>query len=114
MPNLAAWVRTGSHTTSSSHPDWSAQTGAAVSEILHGSNHDILGFRWYEKDRDHITRVSHPSDAVEVQRRHPAGRGLLAGGGAGRGNLFTGDAEHVSLTMSSLAFVVPRGSRRER
>src|SRR4051794_31243800 len=114
MPNLAAWLRSGSHTMTSWHTDWSSQTGAAVSGILHGSNHDILGFRWYEKDRDHITRVSHPVDAVEVERRHSDGRGLLAPDGAGRGNLFTGDAAHVSLTMSSLAHVVPAASRRAR
>ena len=75
MPNLAAWLRSGSHTMTSWHTDWSSQTGAAVSGILHGSNHDILGFRWYEKDRDHITRVSHPVDAAEVERRHSDGRG---------------------------------------
>ena len=107
MPTLAAWLRSGSHALTSWHTDWSSQTGAAVSGILHGSNHDILGFRWYEKDRDHITRVSRPVDAAEVERRHSDGRGLLAGDGAGRGNLFTGDAAHVSLTMSSLAHVVP-------
>jgi hypothetical protein len=95
------------------HTDWSSQTGASVGAILQGSNYDILGFRWYEKDRDHVIRVSRPTDAVEVERRHSDGRGLLAGGGAGRGNLFTGDARHVSLTMSSLAFV-PARARRER
>jgi uncharacterized membrane protein YvlD (DUF360 family) len=114
MPHLAAWLRSGSHTMTSWHTDWSSQTGAAVSGILHGSNYDILGFRWYEKDRDHITRVSHPVDAAEVERRHSDGRGLLAGDGASRGNLFTGDAAHISLTMSSLAHVVPAGSRRKR
>jgi len=114
MPNLAAWIRSGSHTMTSWHTDWSSQTGAAVSGILHGSNHDILGFRWYEKDRDHITRVSHPVDAAEVERRHSDGRGLLAIDGASRGNLFTGDAAHISLTMSSLAHLVPAASRRQR
>jgi uncharacterized membrane protein YvlD (DUF360 family) len=114
MPNLAAWLRSGSHAMTSWHTDWSSQTGAAVAGILHGSNHDILGFRWYEKDRDHITRVSHPVDAAEVERRHSDGRGLLAGDGASRGNLFTGDAAHISLTMSSLSHVVPAGSRRQR
>ena len=114
MPHLAAWLRSGSHTMTSWHTDWSSQTGSAVSGILHGSNHDILGFRWYEKDRDHITRVSHPVDAAEVERRHSDGRGLLAGDGASRGNLFTGDAAHISLTMSSLSHVVPAASRRER
>jgi uncharacterized membrane protein YvlD (DUF360 family) len=114
MPTLAAWLRSGSHVLTSWHTDWSSQTGASVCGILHGSNHDILGFRWYEKERDHVVRVSHPVDAAEVERRHSDGRGLLAGGGASRGNLFTGDARFVSLTMSSLAHVVPRGSRRQR
>jgi uncharacterized membrane protein YvlD (DUF360 family) len=114
MPHLAAWLRSGSHTLTSWHTDWSSQTGSAVSGILHGSNHDILGFRWYEKDRDHITRVSSPVDAAEVERRHSDGRGLLAGDGASRGNLFTGDAAHISLTMSSLSHVVPARSRRRR
>ena len=114
MPHLAAWLRSGSHTMTTWHTDWSSQTGAAVSGILFGSNHDILGFRWYEKDRDHVTRVSSPVDAAEVERRHSDGRGLLAGDGASRGNLFTGDAAHISLTMSSLSHVVPARSRRQR
>ena len=114
MPHLAAWLRSGSHTMTSWHTDWSSQTGSAVSGILHGSNHDILGFRWYEKERDHITRVSSPADAAEVERRHSDGRGLLAGDGASRGNLFTGDAAHISLTMSSLAHVVAARKRRQR
>ncbi|WP_369132341.1 phage holin family protein [Modestobacter sp. I12A-02662] len=114
MPTFAAWLRAESHVLRSWHTDWSSQTGASVCGILQGSNHDILGFRWYEKDRDAVVAVSHPVDAAEVERRHSDGRGLLAGGGAGRGNLFTGDAPHVSLTMSSIAVVVPRRSRRER
>jgi uncharacterized membrane protein YvlD (DUF360 family) len=114
MPTLAGWLRSGSHVLTSWHTDWSSQTGASVCGILHGSTYDILGFRWYEKDTDHVVRVSHPADAVEVERRHSDGRGLLAGGGAGRGNLFTGDAAHVSLTMSSIAHVTPRRARRVR
>jgi uncharacterized membrane protein YvlD (DUF360 family) len=114
MPNLAAWLRTGSHAMTSWHTDWSSQTGAAVSGILHGSNHDVFGFRWYDKTEDRIVRVSSPSDAAAIERRLSDGRGLLAGGGAGRGNLFTGDAAHVSLTMSSLSYVVPARARRTR
>jgi hypothetical protein len=96
------------------HTDWSSQTGASQSGILQGSNDDVPGFRWYEKERDRIVAVSRPEDAAEIERRHSDGRGLLAGDGAGRGNLFTGDAAHVSLTMSSLAVVVAKGSRRAR
>ncbi|MGK5169796.1 phage holin family protein [Geodermatophilus sp. CPCC 205761] len=114
MPNLAAWLRAGTHTLTSWHTDWSSQTGAAVCGILHGSNWDIPGFRWYDKERDRIVRVSSPHDASALERAHSDGRGLLSGGGASRGNLFTGDAAHVSLTMSSLAHVVPASSRRTR
>ncbi len=114
MPTLAAWLRAGSHALTSWHTDWSSQTGASVCGILHGDNHDVVGFRWYEKDRDRVVSVSHPEDAALVEARHSDGKGLLSGDGAGRGNLFTGDARHVSLTMSSLAVVVPKGSRRER
>lgn len=114
MPTLAAWLRGRDHVLRSWHTDWSSQTGASQCGILHGSNHDIVGFRWYEKESDRVLAVSHPEDAAEVERRHSDGRGLLAPDGAGRGNLFTGDARHVSLTMSSLAVVVGRGSRRAR
>ncbi|MGY1749278.1 phage holin family protein [Modestobacter sp. SYSU DS0511] len=114
MPTLAAWLRADSHVLRSWHTDWSSQTGASVCGILQGSNDDVLGFRWYDKERGRVVAVSRPEDAADIERRHSNGRGLLAGDGAGRGNLFTGDAPHVSLTMSSLAVVVPSGSRRER
>jgi uncharacterized membrane protein YvlD (DUF360 family) len=116
MPTLARWLAEGSHTLTSWHCDWSSQTGASVCGILHGHNDDILGFRWYEKDRDHIMACAHPEDAAEIERRHSDGRGLLAIDGAGRGNLFTGDAPHVSLTMSAvpvLAGKARRGLRRD-
>jgi uncharacterized membrane protein YvlD (DUF360 family) len=114
MPTLAAWLTGGGHVLSSWHTDWSSQTGASVCGVLHGSNHDILGFRWYEKDRDHVMACAHPRDAAEIERRHSDGRGLLAVDGAARGNLFTGDAPHHSLTMSSVAGLVPRDRRRKR
>jgi uncharacterized membrane protein YvlD (DUF360 family) len=111
MPTLAAWLAEDSHALTRWHTDWSSQTGASVCGILHGSNHDILGFRWYEKDRDHVMACAHPTDAAEIERRHSDGRGLLSGDGASRGNLFSGDADHVSLTMSSIPVLVPKGLR---
>jgi uncharacterized membrane protein YvlD (DUF360 family) len=114
MPTLAAWLRAGSHVLRPWHTDWSSQTGASQSGILQGSNEGVLGFRWYDKGQDDVVTVSSPQDAAAIERRLSDGRGLLAGDGAGRGNLFTGDAAHVSLTMSSLAVVVARTSRRER
>jgi uncharacterized membrane protein YvlD (DUF360 family) len=112
MPSVARLLDSGSHCLTEWHTDWSSQTGASVCGILHGRNDDILGFRWYEKDRDHVMACSSPEDAAEIERRHSDGRGLLAVDGASRGNLFTGDAPHVSLTMSALPLLT--GARRRR
>ncbi len=106
------WLDSGSHRVTEWYTDWSSQTGASVCGILHGDNSDILGFRWYEKDRDHVMACSHPEDAAEIERRHSDGRGLLAVDGAARGNLFTGDAPHVSLTMSALPVLAGPARRR--
>ncbi len=114
MPTFARWLAEDSHALTPWHTDWSSQTGASVCGILHGSNHDILGFRWYEKDRDHVMACAHPTDAAEIERRHSDGRGLLSDDGASRGNLFSGDAAHVSLTMSSIPVLVPRKLLRRR
>ncbi|MDT7699758.1 MAG: hypothetical protein QOJ30_2083 [Pseudonocardiales bacterium] len=114
MPTLARWIAEGSHGLTSWHTDWSSQTGASVAGILHGSNHDILGFRWYEKDRDHVMACAHSADAAEIERRHSNGRGLLAVDGAARGNLFTGDAPHYSLTMSTVTFLGGHHSARRK
>ncbi|ATY09916.1 hypothetical protein CU254_05170 [Amycolatopsis sp. AA4] len=114
MPTFAKWLSEGTHSLTRWHTDWSSQTGASVCGILHGSNHDILGFRWYEKDRDHVMACAHPADAAEIERRHSDGRGLLSIGGASHGNLFSGDAPHVSLTMSSVPVLTPRKRRRDR
>ncbi|MCT2581510.1 phage holin family protein [Actinophytocola gossypii] len=112
LPTLARWLAEGSHVLTDWHCDWSSQTGASVCGLLHGSNDDILGFRWYEKDRDHVMACANPADAAEIERRHSDGRGLLAGGGAARGGLFTGDATHASLTMSAVPLLTPASPRR--
>ncbi|GAB1516026.1 phage holin family protein [Actinophytocola sp. KF-1] len=112
LPTLARWLSDGSHVLTDWHCDWSSQTGASVCGLLHGSNDDILGFRWYEKDRDHVMACAHPTDAAEIERRHSNGQGLLANGGAARGGLFTGDADHTSLTMSAVPILTK--SHRER
>jgi uncharacterized membrane protein YvlD (DUF360 family) len=114
MPTFASWLASGTHALTDWHCDWSSQTGASVCGILHGSNDDILGFRWYEKDRDHVMACAHPEDAAEIERRHSDGRGLLAVDGAAHGNLFTGDAPHVSLTMSAVPLLAGKARRGRR
>jgi len=45
---------------------------------------------------------SAPADCAELERRHATGVGLLTDGGASRGNLLSGEAEHVILTVSRM------------
>jgi uncharacterized membrane protein YvlD (DUF360 family) len=100
-PNLAAWLRSGSHRLRRWETDWSSQTGACQAGLLHGSNDDMPAFRWWEKDRDAAIVTNHPRDAEELERRHSNGHGLLHADGASRANLLSGDAPHSMLTMST-------------
>ena len=100
-PNLAAWLRSGSHILQRWETDWSSQTGACQAGLLHGDNEDMPAFRWWEKDRDAAIVTNHPRDAEELERRHSNGHGLLHADGASRANILSGDAPHSMLTMST-------------
>jgi uncharacterized membrane protein YvlD (DUF360 family) len=101
-PTLARWLRDGTHRLARWETDWSSQTGACQAGLLHGNNHDMPAFRWWEKDRGTPIVTNHPRDAEELERRHSDGRGLLHAGGASRANILSGDAEHSMLTMSTV------------
>jgi uncharacterized membrane protein YvlD (DUF360 family) len=101
-PNMARWLADGSHRFAEWETDLSSQTGASQSGILLGSNDDIPAFRWVEKESAKLVACSGPPDCAEIERRHASGRGLLADGGASRGNLLSGEAEHVILTVSRM------------
>ena len=45
---------------------------------------------------------SRPADCAEIEHRLSTGVGLLRDGGASRGNLLSGEAEHLILTVSRL------------
>lgn len=99
------------------HPwrtDWSSQTGASQLGILHGSNHGVPAFRWYEKDSREVVVCNRPTSAVELQRRavaHAGHGGLLTADGASRGNLFSGGADEQALVLS---IATKRRSRENR
>ena len=101
-PTMARWISEGSHRLMPWECDLSSQTGASQAGLLLGSNHDMPAFRWYEKESGRTMVSNHSRDAVEIERRHSDGGGLLAVGGASRGNMFSGDAPHCSATMSVL------------
>ena len=99
-PTMGRWLEEGSHHLVEWETDLSSQTGASQAGILLGSNDDIPAFRWVEKETATLMVCSNPADCEEIERRHRVGRGLLANGGASRGNLLSGEADHVILTAS--------------
>ncbi len=101
-PNLARWMAEDGYRLVEWEPDLSSQTGASQAGILLGSNDDIPAFRWVEKETGKLMTCSAPPDCAEIERRHSTGIGLLADGGASRGNLLSGDADEVILTVSRM------------
>lgn len=101
-PTLSRWIREGTHHLAGWETDWSSQTGACQAGLLHGNNHDMPAFRWWEKDRGAPIVTNHPKDAEELERRHSDGRGLLHEDGSSRANILSGDAVHSMLTMSTV------------
>ncbi len=101
-PTMARWLVEGSHRFAEWETDLSSQTGASQAGILLGSNDDIPAFRWVEKETARLVACSGPPDCAEIERRHASGQGLLADGGASRGNLLSGEADHVILTVSRM------------
>jgi uncharacterized membrane protein YvlD (DUF360 family) len=102
-PQMASWLERGSHRLDEWEPDLSSQTGASQAGILLGSNEDIPAFRWVEKATGKVMTCSSPEDCAEIERRLANGNGLLTDNGASRGNLFSGEADAVILTVSRMS-----------
>jgi uncharacterized membrane protein YvlD (DUF360 family) len=98
---MARWLADDTHRFVEWETDLSSQTGASQAGILLGSNEDIPAFRWVEKERGVTMACSAPDDCAAIEARL-AGDGLLRDGGASRGNLLSGEAEHLILTVSRL------------
>ena len=101
-PNMARWVAEGTHGLTEWETDLSSQTGASQAGILLGSNDDIPAFRWVDKESGTLTACSAPADCARIERDRATGIGLLVDGGASRGNLLSGEAEEVILTVSRM------------
>ncbi|GGZ04921.1 membrane protein [Streptomyces poonensis] len=108
MPTVAGWLGhdgagPATHRLTPWRTDWSSQTGSSQLGILHGTNHDVPAFRWYEKETREVMVCNRPSSASELQRRaveRTGDGGLLTAGGASRGNLFSGGAGQLALVLS--------------
>jgi uncharacterized membrane protein YvlD (DUF360 family) len=101
-PAMARWMEENGYRLTEWETDLSSQTGASQAGILLGSNEDIPAFRWVEKETGTMMVCSSPQDCAEIERRHSTGVGLLADGGASRGNLLSGEADETILTVSRM------------
>jgi len=99
---MARWLAEGTHALAEWETDLSSQTGASQAGILLGSNDDIPAFRWVDKETGLLTACSAPDDCARIERERATGIGLLANGGSSRGNLLSGEAEEVILTVSRM------------
>ncbi|MFF0740012.1 alkaline phosphatase family protein [Streptomyces sp. NPDC004111] len=120
MPTVAGLVeppgdRLPTHRLTPWYTDWSSQTGASQLGILHGTNHDVPAFRWYEKESGRTMVCSSPVSTAELQRRaieRTGDGGLLSYDGASRGNLFSGGADQLALVLSIAARRGPNNRSR--
>jgi hypothetical protein len=79
-----------------------ATTPASQLGILYGDNHDVPGFRWFEKDTRSLQITKSASVCADLEKRVAAGhRGVLRHGSS-YCNMFSGDAESSTLTLSRL------------
>ena len=49
-------------------------------------------FRWVVKSTGELVVLNHPKSAIQIERKHSDGNGLLANNGSSYANLFTGDS----------------------
>ncbi|HEY7707363.1 MAG TPA: phage holin family protein [Gaiellaceae bacterium] len=101
-PTMARWLSEDTHRIVEWETDLSSQTGASQAGILLGSNEDIPAFRWVEKETGTLVACSAPDDCARIEQARSTGNGLLADGGSSRGNLLSGEAEEVILTVSRI------------
>ena len=101
-PTLERWLANESHVLTEWEPDLSSQTSASQAGILLGSNANIPAFRWYDRKLRRVIVSNTARDSEWIEARHSRGVGLLAGTGASRGNLVSGDAPDSFLTFSTV------------
>ncbi len=101
-PTMERWLAEGSHVLTEWEPDLSSQTSASQAGILLGSNANIPAFRWYDRELRRVIVSNSARDSEWIEARHSTGQGLLAGTGASRGNLVSGDAPDSFLTFSTV------------
>ena len=101
-PAMARWLAEDTHRLAEWETDLSSQTGASQAGILLGSNEDIPAFRWVEKETGRMMTCSAPPTARRSSAGTRPGSACSTDGGASRGNLLSGEADDVILTVSRM------------
>ncbi len=102
MPTAKRWLESGAYGITAWEPDLSSQTSASQAGILLGSNEGIPAFRWWDKPSGTLMVSSKMATARALEQQLSTGDGLLAGGGASRWNIFSGDATDCLGTYSQI------------
>ncbi len=102
MPYLASQIRSGRLLLSRWRCGLPSTTPAAQAGILFGNNHDIPGFRWYEKDSGLSVVPKLPGFSKLLQDRVAGGQPGILRGGSSYFNMFDGDASVSLLTLGAL------------
>ncbi len=80
-----------------------ATTPASQLALFYGDNHDVPGFRWFEKDTRAVQITKSSAVCAEVEKRIRArGPAGVLRHGSSYCNMFSGDAERSTLTLSTL------------
>jgi Type I phosphodiesterase / nucleotide pyrophosphatase len=82
-----------------------ATTPASQLAFFYGDNWDVPGFRWLDKDRRElrITKSAAVCAELEARARERSPRGGVLRHGSSYCNMFSGDAESSTLTLSTIA-----------
>ncbi len=102
MPAVQRWMVEQGYKIQGWETDFTSQTCAMQAGILMGNNENIPAYRWWSRSEQRVIVSGNPRDAEEIEKRETTGRGLLAYGGASRGNMFSGDASESLLTMGTM------------
>lgn len=82
--------------------DFTSQTSCTKQGFLLGNNDEIPTLHWWSRELGKVVASNDPRDAKANETRLSNGNGLLADGGASRGNMYTGDASEDFMTYSAL------------
>jgi hypothetical protein len=80
-----------------------ATTPASQLGILYGTNDDVPGFRWLEKDTRSVRITKSATVCASIEKRISAVSPGILRHGTSYCNMFSGDAESSTLTLSTLA-----------